>query len=124
MESVSVMLTDRDGKPRRGALTTDHPASSYGMPVLVILGEVYGPSDIYYQGIRRMVPADGWSDDAVAAATQYLSQLPLIRWCRRCGHLWLVRKPVRPGTCPDCRAAAWDRPRKEGDPGPAPRARR
>lgn len=27
---------------RRGVLTTDHPASSYGLPVLVVDGQVYG----------------------------------------------------------------------------------
>lgn len=28
-----------------GVLTTDHPASSYGQPVAVVDGQVYGPGD-------------------------------------------------------------------------------
>jgi len=30
----------------RAVLTTDHAASSYGVPVLVTLGAAYGPADI------------------------------------------------------------------------------
>ena len=34
------------GSHRRGILTTDHPQSSHGVPVLVLDGEVYGPGDL------------------------------------------------------------------------------
>lgn len=32
--------------PQEGVLTTDHAASSYGLPVLVAGGQVYGPSEV------------------------------------------------------------------------------
>lgn len=31
---------------RRGRLTTDHPRSNYGLPVLVLDGRAYGPGDL------------------------------------------------------------------------------
>ena len=31
---------------RRHVLTTDHPASSHGLPVLLVDGEAYGPADL------------------------------------------------------------------------------
>lgn len=33
-----------------GTLTDEHPASSYGIPVLVINGRAYGPDDIVATG--------------------------------------------------------------------------
>jgi hypothetical protein len=33
------------GKDRIGELTTDHPASSYGIPVLLFNDQAFGPSD-------------------------------------------------------------------------------
>lgn len=39
------------GKLRRADLTTEHAASSYGRPVLVIDGEAYGPFDILANGM-------------------------------------------------------------------------
>jgi hypothetical protein len=67
------------------ALTTDHPASSYGIPVLVMDGAAYGPADV--------VPGEGPGAGCVTAgqmaanlvlmglttaemAKKYLSQLP------------------------------------------------
>ena len=41
---TSVPLTLPDGRDAR--ITTEHAASSYGMPVLVIDGQAYGPGDI------------------------------------------------------------------------------
>lgn len=32
--------------------------------------------------------------------------------CSRCGHTWLPRTERRPETCPGCKSAYWDRPRK------------
>ena len=32
--------------------------------------------------------------------------------CRVCGHEWFPRSPRRPGVCPKCKSANWDR--KEG----------
>lgn len=31
---------------RRGILTTDHPSSSYGLPVLVFDGQAHGPGEL------------------------------------------------------------------------------
>ena len=33
------------------------------------------------------------------------------RLCRRCGHTWRGRSPVRPTQCPKCRSYLWDRAR-------------
>jgi hypothetical protein len=44
MAKVRVRLM-RPGQKLRGLLTTEHAASSYGQPVLVIKGHAYGPSD-------------------------------------------------------------------------------
>ena len=41
-----------------GRLTTDHAASSYGQPVLVLDGEAYGPGDVYepaYAGLATAI---------------------------------------------------------------------
>ena len=29
--------------------------------------------------------------------------------CRKCGHMWVNRKPVKPIQCPKCRTYLWDR---------------
>ena len=42
-------------------LTTDHPASSYGVPVALIDGEAYGPSDILRHGEFASVFIGRWS---------------------------------------------------------------
>jgi len=33
--------------------------------------------------------------------------------CERCGHKWLPRSEERPRTCPKCKSAWWDTPRKQ-----------
>ncbi len=33
--------------------------------------------------------------------------------CLKCRYEWIPRKPGRPLTCPKCRQAGWDRPRKK-----------
>jgi hypothetical protein len=40
------MMMDRLYSDKRGHLTTDHAASSYGTPVLVMEGEAYGSADV------------------------------------------------------------------------------
>lgn len=48
---------------RRHVLTTDHPASSHGLPVLLVDGEAYGPADLP-PGVRLgTVDADQPADD-------------------------------------------------------------
>ena len=32
--------------------------------------------------------------------------------CTRCDHTWVPRVPETPATCPKCKSAFWDRPRK------------
>ncbi len=60
-------------------LTTEHPASSYGQPVLVHgpTGTAYGPGDVF-----EVYPAWGWmpADDAVVrmARTARLLDDPLV----------------------------------------------
>lgn len=39
-------ITVGEGVGRLGMITTDHAASSYGIPVIIIDGEVYGPDDL------------------------------------------------------------------------------
>ena len=34
--------------------------------------------------------------------------------CNRCGHVWVARTKIIPVTCPKCRSAYWDKPRKTG----------
>jgi hypothetical protein len=43
-------------------LTTAHAASSYGVPVLVIEGEVYGPDDLTPAGVTAAELLCQWSE--------------------------------------------------------------
>ncbi len=43
---LTVRLVDAAGRRRRAYLTTDHAASSYGVPVLLLDGEPLGPGDL------------------------------------------------------------------------------
>lgn len=54
------------GRVGRGwKLTTDHSASSYGIPVLVDRhGEAYGPADIIIRGGRTVAAADFVREEA------------------------------------------------------------
>ena len=29
--------------------------------------------------------------------------------CRKCGHIWINRKPTKPIQCPKCRTYLWER---------------
>ena len=44
---VTVDTSSVEAVPAEGVLSTDHAASSYGQPVLIINGTVYGPGDRY-----------------------------------------------------------------------------
>ena len=55
------------GKLRRAELTTEHAASSYGRPVLVIDGEAYSPFDVAVSDIYIAV-ASQREREALAAA--------------------------------------------------------
>jgi predicted Zn-ribbon and HTH transcriptional regulator len=33
--------------------------------------------------------------------------------CKRCGHKWYPRTPLKPKVCPKCKSPYWDRERKE-----------
>ena len=53
MGTQSVILNHGQANHRRTSsdaiiLTTDHAASSYGQPVLIIDGQAYGPADNFY----------------------------------------------------------------------------
>jgi len=32
--------------------------------------------------------------------------------CSRCGHEWIPRRATPPPTCPKCKSAYWDKPRR------------
>jgi len=42
-----------------GTLTTEHPTSSYGLPILLVDGEPYGPADLLSWRDHMAVPAEG-----------------------------------------------------------------
>ena len=46
LTTARIMLTFPAGTTLRGQLTTAHAASSYGLPVIVIGDEAFGPGDI------------------------------------------------------------------------------
>jgi len=33
--------------------------------------------------------------------------------CKRCGHVWVIRRPEKPRLCPKCKSVYWDIPRKK-----------
>jgi len=41
-----MILQDCNGEDLKGTLTTEHPASSYGLPVLVVNGDALGTFDV------------------------------------------------------------------------------
>jgi len=98
------------------ALTTDHPSSSYGLPVLVIDGQAYGPGDMTPLGPAAEVAAHPSADNDKNLLDRFLAQLPPPSiWtvtCYRCGHVWSPDRVVPPKSCPACRSPYWDRPRK------------
>ena len=55
--------------PVPGTLTTDHPASSYGQPVLVIGGQAYGPGD---DGPERELPPRPYANEVNPRTVQSL----------------------------------------------------
>lgn len=61
-------------------LTTEHAASSYGLPVLVLSGQAYGPTDLLPSGEAAAVYVGRWSLDSnrtpedLALAQAFLSQ--------------------------------------------------
>ena len=69
-------------------LTTDHSASSYGQPVLVIDGVAYGPADRIYPLLSAVVvvpnPVPEWRkpevEDVIAAAISAGYQIERERW--------------------------------------------
>lgn len=54
-------MTDSQWQPETLTLTTAHSASSYGVPVLVIDGEPYGPADLVPGGIIAADLVDQWA---------------------------------------------------------------
>lgn len=71
------LLSDADA-----VLTTDHPRSSYGLPVLIYKGHAYGPGDV------RGVVVSLYNDTTVGVMAA----------ARAAG--WDIRPPV--WTCPEC----------------------
>lgn len=64
-------------------LTTDHPAASYGLPVLVVDGEAYGPGDTLPSGDTAAALVVQWgreperTDDDLRMARRFLKQAGL-----------------------------------------------
>lgn len=52
----------------KGLLTTEHPASSYGLPVLVLDGVAYGPDDFIQPNVM--------AGDAIVSADDITMQIP------------------------------------------------
>jgi DNA-directed RNA polymerase subunit RPC12/RpoP len=108
---------------RPGVLTTEHPASAYGHPVLLLDGEVYHPNSALTAGVA-LVEAIEKTDPTLY--TQWHNQVLLAcMWlgmrltCLRCGTQWWPRNTF-PSQCPGCGSKAWDRPRSDSTPGPKP----
>jgi len=64
-----------NGKLRRAELTTEHAASSYGRPVLVIEGEAFSPLDVVANGLCLAVASKA-EREALAAAGYRLAPEP------------------------------------------------
>ena len=63
-------------------LTTDHPASSYGLPVLVYRGEAYGPGDL--PGLTLTIDRSDVAPEQLAsirAAGWHVRVLAHCAWC-------------------------------------------
>jgi DNA-binding XRE family transcriptional regulator len=56
-----------NGKLRRAHLTTEHAASSYGRPMLVVEGEAFSPFDAILNGISVAVATQHERESLVAA---------------------------------------------------------
>jgi len=96
-------------------LTTSDPASSYGLPVLVIDGQTYGPADMTPSGPAADVVITHGAELAPSMVRRFLSQLPGLQTrhrCLRCGHKWTPRGMERPRVCPGCHSPYWDKPKK------------
>jgi hypothetical protein len=59
-----------NGKLRRAHLTTEHAASSYGRPMLVVEGEAFSPFDAVLNGICLAVATQHERESLVAAGYQ------------------------------------------------------
>ena len=62
-------------------LTSEHPASSYGMPVFVFQGTAYGPRDkisafLVAEIVHAWAEEDGRTDAELALAGRFLRQWP------------------------------------------------
>jgi hypothetical protein len=108
---------------RSGMLSTDHPASSYGHPVLILNGEIYHPNRAIESGVALVKETEGteeillkqWHNQVLLA----LMNLGMRLTCLRCGAQWWPRNSF-PSQCPGCGSKAWDRPRSDSTTGPKP----
>lgn len=57
-------------------LTTEHPASHYGIPVLLVNGREYGPADVLPGGDVACDVARTLADLVSQAVRRYNSQMP------------------------------------------------
>ena len=97
MRTVNATCSIRDTRPtvpaddtepyygQRAQLTTEHPASSYGLPVLVYDGQPIGPADLPAWTELDSILADADADDLppeYAGAIRDLEH-PYWAWCGR-----------------------------------------
>ncbi len=101
-------------------ITTDHSASHYGIPVLVMPNGQALNADSWvllnYQ-IVKATEAESelmakWLRNLYTMLGQPIPDAPDKKKCLRCGHTWIPRtqKVVQ---CPHCKSALWDTPKKE-----------
>jgi hypothetical protein len=114
-------IVSADGEIKPAILTVDHPASSYGRPVMIAdwLDGAFGPGDLIETGATKIWPADGMDKNAEHFIAGFVSQLPGLTWCRRCGYMWLSRS-LKPNSCPACGSRKWDSIRRENEAGRKP----
>jgi hypothetical protein len=84
-------------------ITTEHPQSSHGQPVVAIGGEAYGPADI---GGRHVIPPEG-EDDLIKALDAAGYEMPweydisthertgVAAWDERCEECYEQGRPVK-----------------------------
>ena len=118
------ILGDRKKHRVNAEVTTEHPASHYGIPVIVLDdGNALDLQSWVMLGYRvvKASPKEAEKLEKVfanfsAMAGEIISQqqslVDLPRWtCNRpqCGHSWTPRKPEKPIVCPKCKSPYWDR---------------
>ena len=89
-ETTIEVVLEQDDQARRGILTTDHAASSYGLPVLVIDGTPLGSRDAtgtVYAEVVMTKPGDPGTEHDSGPRPALAWQLAIITAARRAGYM-------------------------------------